>query len=73
MTRRQQACFVAYAGVLLAGFLVPLQACQELPAEKQEEITKNNIDYAKNLETEKQTIVPDKSMNHQKIKPQLTK
>ena len=39
MTRRQQACFVAYAGVLLAGFLVPLQACQELPAEKQEEIT----------------------------------
>jgi len=40
---------------------------------KQEEITKNNIDYAKNLEAEKQTIVPDKSMNNQKIKPQLTK
>ena len=40
---------------------------------KQDEITKNNLDYAKKLETEKQTIVPDKSMNHQKIKPQLTK
>ena len=39
MTRRQQACFVAYAVVLLAGFLTPLQACQEVSAKKQAKIT----------------------------------
>ncbi|MDE0735371.1 MAG: hypothetical protein OSB47_06090 [Pirellulaceae bacterium] len=36
MARWQQACLIVCGGVLLAGFLTPLQACQEVLAEKQE-------------------------------------